>query len=486
MNSMKFASYWKSLLAGMLLALIAACGSEPDQLEEAAMPLVGEWTGDLDGMVERRQVRALVPYGRAFYFVDSEGRQRGLSHDFMEAFEAHLNRTLDSGLMRVRVVYVPVTRDRLLGWLAEGRGDVVAADLTITESRAEQVAFTEPLARNVRELLVSGPNAEPVHRLEDLSGRTVFVREQSSYYESLRALSRELANRRLGPVRLEIAPGHFEVGDVLEMVNAGVVDYAVADDYLADFWETVLPEITVHRDLALREGADIAFAVRPDSPQLRKELNAFLETHRAGTLFGNITFQRYLEDNPWVRNPADSEAMERFRRTAEIFRRYAGRYDLDWLMLIAQAYQESGLDHSARSSAGAVGIMQILPSTGAEMDVGDIRELENNIHAAARYIRFMIDRYYAEDSMDEENRILFALASYNAGPRRVRQLRQQAAAEGLDPDRWFDHVEHVAARQIGRETVSYVSNIYKYYIAYKLVVQRRDPEALFDLTEVSG
>lgn len=390
----------------------------------------------------------------------------------MQAFEAQINDKLDSGLLKVSVVLVPVTRDRLIPWLLAGRGDLIAADLTITPERAESVLFTAPLARDVREVLVSGPGVAPVKALEDMAGRDVLVRRGSSYFDSLQRANEKLADQGRDTMRLEIAPGHFEVGDVLEMVNAGVVDHAVADEYLAGFWSQVMPDLTVHDDFVLRRGADIAFAVRPESTALKAELDEFLETHRAGTLFGNIQFQRFLEDTRWVTNPASEREMARFQELADLFREFAGRYDLDWLLMTAQGYQESRLDHSARSSAGAVGVMQILPSTGTEMEVGDVLELENNIHAAAKYVRFMIDRYYDDPAITEEDRILLALASYNAGPRRVRELRAQARAEGLDPNRWFDHVEVIAARRIGRETVDYVRNIYKYYVAYQLILAR--------------
>lgn len=470
---------------GMILALAIAsvgCGDDaPDVPAETTAdlaPLVEPWHGDLDGMVEQRRIRVLVPYSRTFYFLDVDGHQRGLSFDFMESYEDFLNDTLDTGLLRVRVVFIPVTRDRLIPWLLEGRGDVVAANLTITERRRKKVDFTVPVKRGVRELLVSGPDAEPLRSLEDMSGRTVYVREQSSYYDSLQALSDSLEARNLGPLKLQIASGHFETGDVLEMVNSGLVDHAVADDYLARFWKQVLDDIEVHEDLAIRDSASIAFAVRPDSRKLKSSLDEFLAENRSGTLFGNITFRRYLEDTRWVMDPQRDQAMERFREMAQLFQQYGNEYELDWLMLVAQGYQESQLDQSARSSAGAIGVMQLLPSTAQDLEAGDITVLENNIHAGAQYLRWMIDRYYADEPMDEENRLLFALASYNAGPRRVRQMRNQARQAGLDPDVWFDNVEFIAAREIGRETVDYVSNIFKYHIAFRLIARNRASDLL--------
>jgi membrane-bound lytic murein transglycosylase MltF len=478
---MRAESCSRKLLLVTVAAALFACGPDPadrelgeDTLHEVAEPLLGSWTGDLDGMLERRQVRALVPYSRTFYFLDERGSQRGLSHSFMEAFEDFINARMETGLLRVQVVYVPVTRDRLVPWLLAGRGDVIVANLTVTEARGEALLFTAPLASGIREVLVSGPSAAPIERLEQLSGRTVFVRRASSFFESLESLNRDFAGKGLPPIRLEEAPAHFEVGDVLELVNAGVVEHAVADDYLADFWARVLPDINVHEELAVREGADIAFAVRPDSPGLKALLDEFLATHRAGTLFGNVTFERFLQDTRWVLADEGGEDLTRFERMARHFQHYGEQYDLDWLLLIAQGYQESRLDQAARSPSGAIGVMQVLPATGREMDVGDITILENNIHAGVRYVRWMIDRYYADEAMTDTDRLLFALASYNAGPRRIRALRNEAQALGLDPNVWFDNVEHVAAQRIGRETVEYVGNIYKYHIAFRLIAGTRE------------
>ena len=143
-------------------------------------------------------------------------------------------------------------------------------------------------------------------------------------------------------------------------------------------------------------------------------------------------------------------------------------------MVAAQGYQESGLDQSARSGAGAIGIMQLLPSTAADPNVGipDIEEIDNNIHAGTKYLRFVRDRYFDDPAVDDFNATLLTFAAYNAGPARVRQLRAEAAEVGLDPNIWFDNVEVIAAKRIGRETVQYVSNITKYYVAYRLIVNQ--------------
>jgi membrane-bound lytic murein transglycosylase MltF len=186
-------------------------------------------------------------------------------------------------------------------------------------------------------------------------------------------------------------------------------------------------------------------------------------------MIGNMLLKRYLKSTQYVKNALDDKEMQKFSAKVVVFKKYAAKYNFDHLLIAALAYQESGLDNSKRSQRGAVGVMQILPSTAADPNIAipDIQELEKNVHAGTKYLRFIIDRYYADEPMNEGNKNLFGLASYNAGPARIRDLRQKAAGKGLDPNRWFYNVEVVAAQDIGRETVQYVSNIFKYYVAYR-------------------
>jgi len=429
------------------------------------------WVGDLNGMLERRSVRVLVPYSRTGYFIDG-GAQRGLFYELMTGFEERLNEQHAEGLIRMNLVFIPTTRDRLIPALEEGLGDIVAANLTVTEERAERVQFTTPLGRNVRELLVGNVDARAPVSLADLAGETVFISAQSSYAEHLQAVNQQLESDGLQPIIIREAPSHFQTEDALEMVNAGLVDYTIADGYLADFWSQVFPDLVIHAQVAVSEGNDIAFAIRNNSPQLEAELNAYLETVRKGTLMGNILFKRYLQNTQYVTSATAEAERERLQAVAELFQQHAAANDLNWLMLAAQGYQESRLDHSLVSPVGAIGIMQLLPSTGQDMGVDDVRVLEANIEAGARYVRFLMDEFFGDPAIDRENRLLFALAAYNAGPGRVRSLRREAAERGLDPNRWFNHVERITAERVGRETVTYVSNIAKYFVAYQLVFEQ--------------
>jgi membrane-bound lytic murein transglycosylase MltF len=248
----------------------------------------------------------------------------------------------------------------------------------------------------------------------------------------------------------------------------------VMDSHKATFWAQIFDNIEVHPDIAVRKGGEIAWAFRKNSPKLKSVINEFVKGHKKGTLMGNIILKRYLKNTKYVKNSVAKGELKKFEAMVALFKKYAGQYEFDYLMVGAQAYQESGLDHSKRSPVGAVGVMQLLPSTAADPNVGipEIEKLENNIHAGVKYLRFIVDRYFKDEPMDDVNKMLFAFASYNAGPARVRGLRDNAAKMGLDPNIWFHNVEVAAAKKIGRETVQYVSNIYKYYIAYRMVVDR--------------
>jgi membrane-bound lytic murein transglycosylase MltF len=427
------------------------------------------WTGDLDGMAERRVIRVLVPYSKTFYFIDLGGTQRGISYELMRAFEDDLNKKLKTGNLRIDLHFIPTARDQLIPSLLDGRGDIIAANLTITPERRKQVEFTTTIAEHIKEVAVTGPGGPELKSVDDLAGRSVFVRKATSYFESLTALNAKFKERGLPEMVINEAPGHFEAEDVLEMANAGLAPLVFADRYLANFWKQVLPNITVHEDVAIREEGEIAFAIRKDSPKLKAALDPFLEKHRAGTTFGNVVLKRYLKSVKWVKNAAADAERAKLQKLIDTFRKYGEQYNLDYILMAAQGYQESRLDQSVKSRVGAVGIMQVMPDTGKELDVGDIRQVEPNIHAGVKYVRFMIDHYYADEPMDEENKVLFAFAAYNAGPGRVRSLRKEAAVRELDPNQWFNNVEYVAADRIGRETVQYVRNIYKYYVAYKLL-----------------
>jgi membrane-bound lytic murein transglycosylase MltF len=483
----------RPMLGRVMLGVACACFLSADPVfaqKPAAQKVAGgtltvdpaqvqkPWTGDLDGMIERRMIRVLTVNSKTFYFLD-KGVQRGTAVDAFHLLEDELNKKLAAEKklkhknLKVRVVFIPLRRDQLLPALVAGKGDIAAANLTITPERQNLVDFAAAAMSNVNEVVVAGPASPKIASLDDLSGKEVFVRRSSSYYESLVALNKRFVAGKKPPVTFKEAPETLEDEDLLEMLNAGLIALIVVDKHKADFWKQIFPRLTVHDNVAIRTGGEVAWAMRKGSPQLKAMLDDFATRNKVGTAIGNQLLTRYLKNVKYVKNAVSDEERRKLTALVQYFQKYGDQYDVDWLLMGAQGYQESQLDQNAKSPVGAIGVMQLMPATGKDMKVGDIRETEANIHAGVKYMRFMIDQYYDKEPMTKLDKALFAFASYNAGAGRISQMRKEAAKRGLDPNVWFQNVEYVVAEKIGQETVTYVGNIYKYYIAYRLIQESR-------------
>ena len=425
--------------------------------------------GDLDTMVERRAIRVLTVYGPGRYFL--KDGPRGTVQEYADKLQKVVNEAFKTGLLTVQVPVIPVARDQLFPALQAGYGDIVMAGTTVTDSRQVGVDFTNPVSKPLKEVLITGPSAPRLGSLADLSDQTVYLRLSSSYAESVRKLSQTLVEQGQAPIRIEAVDESLEDEDLIEMVDTGLLPWAVVDDYKPQMWREVFTRVTVRDDLVLREGARLAWAIRPDSPQLKTFLDTFLKENREGTLFGNIIRNRYIRDFNWTENAMGATELSRYHKLSALFRKYGTDYGMDPTLLAAQGFQESRLDQSVRSPAGAIGVMQLLPSTAKDNNVAipNIDELEPNIEAGAKYMAFLKERYFSGPELDELNGSLLALASYNAGPGRIRRLRREAAERGYDHNLWFDNVEVIVAEQVGRETVQYVSNIFKYYLTYRWI-----------------
>jgi len=455
---------------------VAAGFQSSDDHDLVQPSILMPWTGDLDGMVERRVIRALVAPSRTSYWVNG-ARQTGAEYELLKAFQEELNakyRSRNKHIL-VHVVFIPTSRDQLIPALMEGRGDIAAGILTVTPERLEKVDFGEPFFRGVKEIVVTGPASPTLTSLSDLSGKEVFVRKSSSYWTHLEHLNAQFAQEQKDPVILKPAPEDLQDDDLLEMVNAGLVETIVVDRYQALLWSKVFKKLVPHKGIVVNAGGDLAWMLRKDTPKLKAEIDEFAKKYGRKSEFGNALVKKYGGDgNPRIVKQATSSGeMKKFVKTVEFFRKYGAQYEMDYLLMIAQGYQESLLDQNARSTVGAIGVMQLMPATGNEMKTGDITQLEPNIHAGIKYVRLIRDQFFENEPMDARNKILFSFAAYNAGPGRVQKLRKEAEKRGLNPNLWFNNVELIAARRIGEETVTYVANIYKYYIAYKLLEEQR-------------
>jgi membrane-bound lytic murein transglycosylase MltF len=437
------------------------------QLNLAVKP----WTGDFDAMIERRSIRFLVPYSRTLYFND-KGRERGLTAELARDFERYVNKRYASQLGKrpVTVFLITTTRDKLLTNLQTGLGDISAGNLTATDERRKLVDFVAPRDRKpVRELIVTGPRAPAIVTLDDLAGKQVYVRKATSYYESLTALNERFRKAGKPVMQITLLPDALEDEDTLEMLNAGMLGIVVVDDWKAELWAQALPQIKVREDLVVRSGGYVGWAIRKNSPQLQAAVTDFYTevVKKQGLI--DYRLAQFIKRIKQVTDASGALERKRFEETLTLFEKYGKQYGFDPLMLAAQGYQESQLNQSARSHVGAVGVMQLMPGTGKEMAVGNIGITEPNIHAGTKYMDRLMTRYFPDAHFDDDNRTLFAFASYNAGAANIAKMRKEAAARGLDPDKWFNNVEIVVAEKIGIETTTYVRNIFKYYAAYRLI-----------------
>jgi membrane-bound lytic murein transglycosylase MltF len=431
------------------------------------------WKGDFGGMVERRVVRIAVPYSRTLYFVD-KGRERGIGAELMRDFERWVNQKYAKQLGKrpLTVMVVAATRDRLFSDLNDGLADIAVGNLTVTEERQKIVDFVAPDDTLVNvEILVTGPTAPPIASIDDLSGKTVHVRRTSSYFTSLTALNERLKMSGKPEAKLVLVPDALEDEDMMEMTNAGLLEAIVVDDWKARIWAQILPRVKLREDVVLRSAGKRGWATRKDSPGLAAELNGFYTSWAKKQGVIPYRQQQYMKTIKALNSASAGADQKRFEALIATFEKYGRQYNFDPLMLAAQGYQESTLDQSKKSHVGAIGVMQIMPATGAGLKVGDISVTESNIHGGAKYMDQLMTQYFRDAKFDDQNRTLFAFASYNAGPGNISRMRKEAEKRGLDPDRWFNNVETITAEKIGIETTTYVRNIFKYYVSYKLTVE---------------
>ncbi len=469
-----------------LLFIIALGIFSPLSLALELSPLSNEpYTGDLDKLKKTGVVRVLVSADLGFYYIEG-GKPKGIVAEMLYHFEKNLKKTHRT--MNVQII--PVQRDDLLPSLNAGYGDIAVANLTITKPRLKKVDFSDPMIKNNQELIITSSNQDSISSLEQLSGKEIWVRASSSYFESLQLINQNLNAKGLPPVFVHFIEETLQDYELIEMVNQGYISGTVLDSHKANLWLNVMDNIKVHDDFPLREGGEIAWALRKDSPQLKKEINNYIKKARTGTLLGNVIYNKYINDTRWLSRALDPKKIERLARLTEIFEHYSSEYEFDHLMMSAQGFQESGLDQSKVSHRGAIGVMQVLPSTAKDKNVNikNIHKVDNNIHAGIKYMRFIKSRYFDNPEISPDDQIYFTLAAYNAGPAKIRKMRNLAKKKGYNPNVWFKNVEIVTRQHVSSEPVKYVANINRYYVIYKQLatIQSMRDEGNAQLTPVES
>ena len=453
----------------MLLTLLPAtslviAADQPDEiLRHANEP----WTGDLDGMTKRGFLRILTAHNPLFFTFDGDGKQ-GIIAEVSKELDKHLAEEI--GRVRsLTIIIIPVSRDEMIPSLIEGRGDIIMGNLTITPERQKLVEFSPPIYPNVEELVITGPASGKISSFDDLVETGLYVRRSSSYFEHLLSLNADRVAQGKPPIPITEANESLEDYDLLDMLNAGILKAIVVDSHKVAYWQKIYDKIVVHHDLSVHSGNQIAWAIRKDSPQLAKSIASFAKTVRKGTLLGNIIIKRHLGNTNRMKKLLAGDDQKPHQETIDLIRRFSEKYEFDWQIIAALAFQESGFDQTKKSRVGAIGVMQVLPSTAADkaVNIPDISSLENNVHAGVKYLHWLNKTYYSNPDISALDQVLFSFAAYNAGPGNMRKARRRAKSLGFDPNQWFGNVEIGMYRAVSGEPASYVRNIYKYYIAYQ-------------------
>ncbi len=437
----------------------ASVAAESTTSAETTKPQVG----DFSAMRSNGMVRVLVPYSITGYHLDRR-RPHGIYYDYMQAFEKYINRSAKKRADRTKILLLPTSRDRLLERLVKGHGDLAVAGLTVIPERKKLVGFSDPVRSGVTEVVVTGSDVPDIKDVMDLSGWQIHVRKSSSHFESLTSINERL--KKAGKPLIVIVPVDevIEDEDLLEMVHTGIVTAIVVDDYKGQLWSDEFSSIKLHTEAPVRESANIAWAFRKKSPEFKAEINAFIKKEDPGKKFGTVPRRRYFSEIDRLDNPNTPKFQKAFETFRPLFETYGKKYDIDPMLLAAQAFQESKFNPKARSRVGAVGLMQLMPRTARSREVGikNYRTAEGSIEAGAKYMRFLADHYFDDPEIDDLNRILLSFAGYNAGPSRVSRVRKKAE----DPNIWFDSVEWEVARAAGIQPIHYVKYIYIYHTIF--------------------
>ena len=345
----------------------AAAPASTEQRNAANVTLpapFGHRTDDLDAMLKGRNIRALVIINPVDFFYSS-GHPMGVTYEALRELEKYVNDKYKTGKFPVKISFIPLRPDQVEAALMQGVGDLIAYPLIVTPERQQRVAFTVPLRADVKQVVVSGPNFDTLGSVDDLSGKEVFVNPLTVAYQNLQGINDNLTKAGKPPIAIKAADKYLLDDDLVQMVNAGLIPATVMRVARADLWSQVLPNLKVHEDIVIASGQQAAWAVRKDNPQLKQLLDEFITPRAVGTSFGNTLLRRYLQNTKWVKNSTSPEELKKFEALSGIFKQYAGQYDFDYLMIMAQGYQESLLDQSKRNPSGSVGIMQVIPKYAA-------------------------------------------------------------------------------------------------------------------------
>ncbi len=417
---------------------------------------------DFPAIEQAGVLRVITSNNPASYFL-WRGELMGFDYDLIGEFARQRG-------LRVSVI-VRDGQESMYQALSEGYGDVIAAAVTRTDERVDRGWQFSRRYLEITEQFVAGKDGQVLADAAALAGKTIAVNPEHSYYQTLLDLQQQ-------GIALKIAIVANATSEMLmDAVAAGEYDLTLVDSHLVAMETTFRDDLIVALDLD--EEKEIGWVVRENQPKLLAELNRFIGKHYRG-LHYNVTWNKYFAEPKFI-SQYRAQRLEPGKPISpwdDLVRQHSSEQILDWRLLVSQMYQESRFDPKAKSHAGALGLMQVMPRTAAQFGYRNLYEPETNIAASLAFIDWLNDRF--PDSLPLEERIYFSLAAYNAGHAHVHDARRLARKLGKNPDKWFGHVEeamlllsrpeyyrHARFGYVrGSEPVNYVREIRERYIGY--------------------
>ncbi|MCI5195211.1 MAG: hypothetical protein D3919_03070 [Candidatus Electrothrix sp. AW5] len=442
------------------------------------------WFGDLDKMLERGQIRVLIPFSRTFFF-KYNGQELGLDADILGLYKDFINDKVVLGDKKMELIFLPTPQERLSEDLLAGKGDIVATAVQPASTQEKTVKFISPVVLDIQEILVTGPrsNTAAFKSIFNLSGQEITVHKNSAYAASLHKLNNTLISIGRKPVILHWADPLLTEEDLLEMTATGLAPMTVIDSHVGEFWATILSDVKLHKKIVLRTAKELTWGVRTDNQLLQKSITYFKENVYLPQNSHQALAEYYRKQGGFLKNSLEPAALKRYQHLAVSFEQYGTTYRFPPLMLAALAYEQSALTPSFRGKHGAIGVMGIIPAAlkrSVEINLKEVQNPDYNIQVAARYLRFLVDHYFSSQELSTLDQNLMALAAYTVGPEQVIAARKRAALAGYNPDIWFNHTEAallVEGRAEAIRTARFVRHIYAYFKAY---------ESLFAFAENQG
>ncbi|MBU3668268.1 MAG: hypothetical protein FGM53_07045 [Rhodocyclaceae bacterium] len=451
------------LAMALLLCLISATGFAAQDGHASGKRNYAE-------MLARGEVRMAVPYDRTLY-VDGKSQKLGAS----PFIEIYLGKFLTAKYKKnIRITLVPTVQGQLVNAIDSGQADFAHGfidEYGSTIDNSKYIVF--PRLRHERHVLVSNISEAPISSLIDVSGATVCLGRQTEA-PIFNELNNTLQKSGKKPIHVYKDRLVLDDEDLLQMLNDGLVPHVYVALWKANLWKPLLKNVRINDETISPGNATEGVIVGSLNKSLSDDILEFVDSPFLEAALNNFRTSDFKYREHALKNPTEPREWARYVAMKPIFEQYAPESRLDPLFLAALGFQETMLNQSLVSPMGAIGVMQLLPATGASMKAGDIHQLEPNIHAGAKYMSSLLYSMSINDEFTVMERAFFATAAYNAGPNNIRKARDQAAKAGFNPNKWFLNVEMVAAQMMGLETFFYVRNVYKYFVAYDVRQRKLD------------